>query len=72
MGYLFELLERENLFNQINIIIISDHGMANLKNDYKIYIEDLIDINLIDMNKTVLGVVSLIYPKPNEPVIFVY
>ena len=68
MGYLFDLLKRECFFDKINIIIISDHGMANLNDDFKIYIEDLIDTNLIDMNKTVLGVVSLIYPKKNEEV----
>lgn len=42
-----ELLTR-NLQNIANLIIVSDHGMAPTSNDRLLYVDDLIDMNMIE------------------------
>lgn len=44
---LFEGIEHRNLTNIVNVIVVSDHGMATTSTDRVIQLEDLIDVNLI-------------------------
>jgi predicted AlkP superfamily pyrophosphatase or phosphodiesterase len=66
IGYLYLKLKEVNLESNLNIIIVSDHGMTSMKDT--ILIGNYVDINLIDLNKTVFGVLANIYAK-NESVV---
>lgn len=66
IGYLINKLEEENLLDNLNIIIVSDHGMAQMvdsnQNGTQL-ISNYVDLNLIDSTKTIYGIVANIYPK---------
>ncbi len=48
---------------------LSDHGMATIKNQSDlIQLDDYVDINLIDKNKTMFGEVSHIFPLSKDDV----
>ena len=49
VGYLHEELEANNLTDKVNIIIVSDHGMAELSEERVILIDDLIDLDRVQM-----------------------
>ncbi|MEE9466189.1 MAG: ectonucleotide pyrophosphatase/phosphodiesterase [Candidatus Neomarinimicrobiota bacterium] len=44
MGYLFQGLEERGLMEEIDIIIVSDHGMTQLSSERLIFLDDYIDI----------------------------
>lgn len=71
-GYLLSELEKINKLKNLNIINLSDHGMAELSKDQFVFIKDYVDSNLIDFNKSVFAIVSSIYPKSEDKVIFLY
>ncbi|RWS19047.1 ectonucleotide pyrophosphatase/phosphodiesterase family member 5-like protein, partial [Leptotrombidium deliense] len=67
--YLFAELQRRDLLHKINILIVSDHGMTDLKvNDENalIYLSDYIDIenDIIDIPESTA--VAAILPKPDK------
>ena len=45
---MFEGLEQRNLTNIVNVIVVSDHGMATTSNDRLLQFEDLVDVGLIE------------------------
>lgn len=45
---LFESLEDRNLTDIVNVIVVSDHGMATTSTSRLIQLEDLIDVDLIE------------------------
>ncbi|KAL9047305.1 MAG: hypothetical protein Q9206_006840, partial [Seirophora lacunosa] len=45
---LFSGLDRRNLTSIVNIVVVSDHGMATTSTDRLIQLDDLIDLNLVD------------------------
>jgi len=66
IGYLFEKLTEVNILNNLNVILLSDHGMAEIKNNYAA--DEFVDINLVDTTKSYFDVVSNIYPKKEADV----
>lgn len=48
IGDLLAGLEQRNITDLINIVIVSDHGMASTSNDRLIYLDDIIDMSLIE------------------------
>ena len=48
LGSLFTGLNQRNLTNIVNIVIVSDHGMATTSTKRLIQLDDLIDLNLIE------------------------
>lgn len=62
IGNLLNQLEQNKLLKNMNIIILSDHGMANSK-AAPILVTDYVDTNLIDMNRSIFNYVSNVYPK---------
>lgn len=53
IGYLLERLEQTGLWPEVNIIIVSDHGMAELSKEKVIILDELIDLDdvrVIDWN----------------------
>ena len=45
---LFVGLEQRNLTNVVNVVVVSDHGMATTSTDRLIQLDDLIDLNLVE------------------------
>ena len=64
-GYLVSRLKKANLYDKMNILIVSDHGMAQLYANQTILLGDYIKNvdELIHVNKTVLDDFGIIYPK---------
>lgn len=48
LGSLFTGLNDRNLTNIVNVIVVSDHGMATTSTDRLIQLDDLIDLSLIE------------------------
>ncbi|RAL68570.1 hypothetical protein DID88_007292 [Monilinia fructigena] len=48
LDHLFRGLEARNLTNIVNVVIVSDHGMATTDTSRLIQLEDIIDTNLIE------------------------
>lgn len=48
LGSLLNGLDQRNLTELINIVIVSDHGMASTSNDRLIYLDDIIDMSQIE------------------------
>lgn len=49
IGYLEKKLRQHGLKDKVNIIIVSDHGMADLSADRVILIDEIIDLNRVHM-----------------------
>jgi predicted AlkP superfamily pyrophosphatase or phosphodiesterase len=45
LGYLIEQIDEIGLSDQLNIILVSDHGMADLSEDKIIFLDDIIDLD---------------------------
>ncbi|KAF9886556.1 hypothetical protein FE257_011328 [Aspergillus nanangensis] len=48
LGDLFAGLEERNLTDIVNIVVVSDHGMATTSTDRLIQLDDTVDLNLVD------------------------
>lgn len=48
IGYLTEKLQELDATDNINMIIVSDHGMINLSPDKKVLLDDLVDVEKLD------------------------
>ena len=70
LGYLFKSIENLNIKNQINIIIVSDHGMVDVSEDRLINIDDYININYEVYGKG--PYVEIRNIKNNEDFVFPY
>jgi predicted AlkP superfamily pyrophosphatase or phosphodiesterase len=71
IGYLLDKLGEKNLLDKMNIIIVSDHGMATMEGiTYKV--QDYIDRSLIDETKSSYGIVGNIYPKDDKDLQLVF
>ena len=68
LGKLLANLSSLNLLDKMNIIIVSDHGMTQLKDNKIIPLDRYVDLNLIDANKTIYGIVTNIYPTSSDKV----
>lgn len=68
IGYLIDSLEKAKIWKNLNLILISDHGMAKLKDNELILINKYIDMKLLDQNKSYCAEVSNIYPSSNNNV----
>lgn len=49
LGYLFEKLNQHNLSGMLNMIVTSDHGVAELSSDRVIFLDELIDLDSVEM-----------------------
>lgn len=57
-------LNQADLLDKINVLLVSDHGMTQMKST--VVLSDLIDITWINKTKSVLGIVSSIWPRSDE------
>jgi hypothetical protein len=68
VGYLMGKLGANGLIDKLNILVVSDHGMADMTNN--INLDTYVNMSLIDYGKTNYGIVSNIYPyKPANVII---
>ena len=66
-GLLIEKLIKANVYDDLNIIVVSDHGMAQTDTINNLLLFDFVDEELVDMNKTVEYETLLnIYPMPGN------
>jgi predicted AlkP superfamily pyrophosphatase or phosphodiesterase len=64
IGHLINGLERRKLFDRINVIVVSDHGMSPTNLQRINYLDDFVDMN--DVERVDWGVVTGIWPKPGR------
>lgn len=67
-GYLLKRLEEIDLFRRLNIILVSDHGMANFAPNHNVFIKDHVNTDLIDFERSVFHIVSNIFAKSDDKV----
>ncbi|KAF3918584.1 hypothetical protein AA313_de0201436 [Arthrobotrys entomopaga] len=48
LAHFFSDIEARNLTNIVNVVVVSDHGMATTSNDRLIFLDDIIDMNQIE------------------------
>lgn len=48
LGYMIEKLKTNNLFDRLNLIITSDHGMESISANKTIFLDSYIDTSLFD------------------------
>src|SRR5690625_4118915 len=64
MGYLMQRLEETGLRGSLNLMVVSDHGMAELSHDRLIFLDDLIDLDRVRViDRTP---VAMIQPREGE------
>ena len=49
LGYLLDQIEAVGLSDRLNVILVSDHGMAELSDEKIIFLEDIINLNDVDV-----------------------
>lgn len=49
LGYLVEAMNEHNLSDKLNVIITSDHGMAELSSERVIFLDDIINLDDVEM-----------------------
>jgi predicted AlkP superfamily pyrophosphatase or phosphodiesterase len=64
LGRLLRGLERRGLEDHVNVVVLSDHGMASVSSDRVIVVDDYLspaDGEIVDINPTLA-----VYPKPGK------
>ena len=59
LGYLIEQLKSHHLFDKLNLIVTSDHGMTSISNRTAIDIDEYLDANTVSMYGS--GVVKTVF-----------
>lgn len=70
LGTLVERLQQEGLWENINMLITSDHGMQNLSEERLIFLDDLIDLDEVNIYNW--SPVAMIQPKEKEQTQAIY
>lgn len=61
IGYLKNQMQQADLWDETNVIIVSDHGMINLSADKTIMLPDI--INMDNVERIIWGPMTMIQPK---------
>lgn len=64
LGYLISELERIGIWPNVNIIITSDHGMAEVSNDKVIIIDEIINMDDVEVHDW--SPVAMLQPHPDK------
>ncbi|WP_372634732.1 ectonucleotide pyrophosphatase/phosphodiesterase [Fodinibius sp.] len=64
LGYLKNQLRRRNLWKQMNLLMVSDHGMVDLAADKVIELDQIITMD--DAERIIWGPLTLIQPKEGK------
>ena len=71
VGYLIKLLKDKNIYNDLNLIVVSDHGMAQMATRNTLLIQDYTNRNYINSTRTVYGVTTNLYPINGYVCVFI-
>ncbi len=55
-------LKQTNIYKNLNIVLVGDHGFASLNPNHSIALSKFIDLNYINLTRSVVNIVSSIYP----------
>lgn len=66
VGYLLESLEKKNFLDNMNVILVSDHGMGKSLAQQPLLVSNYVDSRLIDSNRSVFSYASNIYPRDSS------
>ena len=58
IGVLISKLKAAEIFEKINIVIVSDHGMAEVNSKNVLNIYDYVNKTMIDADKSIYGTVN--------------
>jgi predicted AlkP superfamily pyrophosphatase or phosphodiesterase len=61
LGYLKNQLRNRGLWDQMNVIVLSDHGMTDLSADKTIRLDEIIDLNSVE--QIIWDPMTMIWPK---------
>ena len=61
-------LEEAGMLNKMNVLVVSDHGMAEMRETF--YLEEIVDENIVDKNRSVINVVSSLFGNTDADVGF--
>lgn len=64
IGRLLAGLTQRGIANQVNIIVTSDHGMAAMSTERVVYLDDRINLDM--MERTLWGELTQLWPKPGK------
>ena len=56
------------MLNKMNVLVVSDHGMAEMRETF--YLEEIVDENIVDKNRSVINVVSSLFGNTDADVGF--
>jgi predicted AlkP superfamily pyrophosphatase or phosphodiesterase len=62
LGYLIKLLKEENIYDDLNIILVGDHGMAQMITRGTLLIQSYTNRSYVNSTRTVYGVTTNLYP----------
>lgn len=62
IGYLLDSLEKNQLLEKINIIVVGDHGMAT-SDRAPMLLSNFVSDSLIDYNRSVVSFASNLFPR---------
>jgi predicted AlkP superfamily pyrophosphatase or phosphodiesterase len=62
VGALITGIEHRGLGDRVNLVVVSDHGMAEVSPQRLIYLDDFVDLRLVDVVE--LGAVVSLSPRP--------
>lgn len=64
IGYLKDRMQQKHLWQTTNIIVVSDHGMAELSGDKLIELDTIID--MANVKRTIWGPMTMVQPKEGK------
>lgn len=64
MGYLKEQLQDSGLWDRMNILVVSDHGMIDLSEEKIIELDKIVDMD--DIERVIWGPLTMIQPKSEK------
>lgn len=69
IGVLVSKLKAAEIYDKINIVIVSDHGMAEVNAQNVLNIYDYVNKTMIDADKSIYGIVNHIRTTSSQYVI---
>ncbi|XP_032235451.2 ectonucleotide pyrophosphatase/phosphodiesterase family member 5 [Nematostella vectensis] len=61
IGYLIERLIKAELFDKVNLVVVSDHGMVSISSSRSIYLSDFVNPDTFTMSEA--GVAGHLWPR---------
>ncbi|HZS44031.1 MAG TPA: ectonucleotide pyrophosphatase/phosphodiesterase [Blastocatellia bacterium] len=66
IGQLIKGLNDQKIFGQVNIIVVSDHGMAAVSRERRVFLEDYISLSDLEPGHNFVGTNAHLWPLPGK------